>query len=134
MGLARRQGREAKRHEVARGTRHGRVTALRMQRPLSVNDLVHTCPHVVRDTEGRGYAASVHALERVDGLWETWLEFRGLGRDVTLRTQRESVQPDRRAVLYWAAGLQPSYLDGALLRATRARLTELRAMFPRRAA
>ena len=99
-----------------------------------MNDLVHTCPHVVRDTEGRGYAASVHALERIDGLWETWLEFRGLGRDVTLRTQRESVQPDRRAVLYWSSGLQPSYLEGALLRATRARLTELRAMFPRRAA
>jgi len=99
-----------------------------------VNDLVHTYTDVVRDREGRGYAASVHALERIDGLWETWLEFRGLGRDVTLRTQRESVQPDRRAVLYWAAGLQPSYLDGALLRATRARLTELRAMFPRRAA
>ncbi|HEY3125925.1 MAG TPA: hypothetical protein VGK07_02610 [Candidatus Limnocylindria bacterium] len=98
-----------------------------------MNDLVHTYADVVRDREGRGYAASVHALERIDGLWETWLEFRGLGRDVTLRTQRESAQPNRRAVLYWAAGLQPSYLDGALDRATRGRLTELRAMFPRRA-
>ncbi len=99
-----------------------------------MNDLVHTYSDVVRDREGRGYAASVHALERVDGLWETWLEFRGLGRDVTLRTQRESEQPNRRAVLYWAAGLQSSYLDGALLRATRVRLTELRTMFEGRAA
>jgi hypothetical protein len=102
--------------------------------PQYVNDLVHTYSEVVRDPEGRGYVASVHALERIDGLWETWLEFRGLGRDVTLSTRRESEQPNRPAVLYWAAGLQPSYLDGALLRATRTRLTELRTMFEGRAA
>lgn len=99
-----------------------------------MNDLVHTYSEVVRDPEGRGYAASVHALERIDGLWETWLEFSGVGREVSLRTRRESEQPDRRAVLYWASGLQPSYLDGALLRATRVRLTELRAMLEGRAA
>jgi len=99
-----------------------------------VNDLVHAYSEVVRDPEGRGYAASVHASERIDGIWETWLEFRGLGRDVTLRTRRESEQANRRAVLYWASGLQPSYLDGALLRATRTRLTELRTMFEGRTA
>lgn len=89
---------------------------------------------VVRDPEGRGYAASAHALERVDGLWETWIEFRGLGRDVPLRTHRESEQPNRRAVLCWASALQASSLDSALLRATRARLTELQLMFEGRAA
>ncbi|HEV8670238.1 MAG TPA: hypothetical protein VGS01_05825 [Candidatus Limnocylindria bacterium] len=99
-----------------------------------MNDLVHTHSDVVRDPEGRGYAASVHALERIDGVWETWIEFRGLGRDVTLRTRRESEQPDQRAARHWAASLPPSYLDGALLRATRARLTELRTMFEGRAA
>ena len=99
-----------------------------------MNDLVHTYSEVVRDAEGRGYAAEVHALERIDGIWETWLEFRGLGRDVMLRTRRESEQTDRRAVNYWASGLQPSYFDGALLRATRVRLTELRTMFEGRAA
>lgn len=99
-----------------------------------MNDLVHTFSEVVRDPEGRGYSAAVHAHERIDGLWETWLEFRGLGRDVTLHTRRESEQPNRRAVLYWASGLQASYLDGALLRATRVRLTELRAMLEGRAA
>lgn len=100
----------------------------------SVNDLVHTYSEVVRDPEGRGYAASVRAKERIDGMWEVWLEFRGLGRDVTLRTPRESEQPNRRAVRYWASGLQPSYLDGALLRATRTRLVELRTLFEGRAA
>lgn len=99
-----------------------------------MNDLLHTYSDVVRDPEGRGYAASVHARERMDGIWEIWLEFRGLGRDVTLRTPRESEQPNRRSVLYWASGLQPTYLDGALLRATRTRLTQLRTMFEGRAA
>ena len=105
-----------------------------MHLPQYVNDRVHTYSEVVRDPEGRGYAASAHALERIDGLWETWLEFRGLGREVTLSTRRESEQPNRTAVLYWAAGLQPTYLDGALLRAMRTRLTELRTMFEGRAA
>ena len=114
--------------------RHEFVTALHMHECRSVNDLVHTFSAVVRDPEGRGYVASVHASERVDGMWELWLEFRGLGREVTLRTRRESEQPNRRALLYWASGLQPSYLDGALLRATRTRLTELRTMFEGRAA
>lgn len=89
---------------------------------------MHAYSEVVRDPEERGYAAAVHAHERIDGVWETWLEFHGLGRDVTLRTRRESEQPNRRAVMYWAAELQPSDLDGALLRATRVRLTELRTM------
>ena len=114
--------------------RHEFVTALRMHECRSVNDLIHTFSEVVRDPEGRGYVASVQAGERIDGIWETWLEFRGLGRDVTLRTGRESEQPNHRAVRYWASGLQPSYLDGALLRATRTRLTELRTMFEGRAA
>ncbi|HEY6201808.1 MAG TPA: hypothetical protein VI056_02080 [Candidatus Limnocylindria bacterium] len=76
----------------------------------------------------------MYASERIDGIWQSWLEFRGIGRDVTLRTRRESEQANHRAVLYWASGLQPSYLDGALLRATRTRLTELGTMFEGRAA
>ncbi|HEV8230166.1 MAG TPA: hypothetical protein VGQ86_09425 [Candidatus Limnocylindria bacterium] len=99
-----------------------------------MNDLVHTYSDVVRDGEGRGYVASVHALERVDGLWEAWIEFQGIGHDITLRTGRESEQSDRRGVKYWASGLQPSYLDGALRRALRARLVQLRTLLEGRAA
>jgi hypothetical protein len=99
-----------------------------------VNDLIHGYQDVLRDPEGRAYAASAHALQRVDGVWEAWIEFRGLGRSVTLRTGRESERADRRAILQWAASLQPSYLDGALLRATRVRLTQLRTLLEGRAA
>lgn len=97
-------------------------------------DLIYGYPDVLRDAEGRPYAASAHALQRVDGVWEAWIEFRGLGRDVTLRTGRESERPDRGAIVQWSKTLQPSYLDGALLRATRVRLTELRTLLEGRAA
>jgi hypothetical protein len=99
-----------------------------------VTDLIHSYQEVVRDPEGRTYAASAHAIERTDGVWESWLEFRGMGRGVTLRTGRESERADRRAIMQWAATLQHSYLDGALLRATRVRLTQLRSLLEGRAA
>lgn len=99
-----------------------------------MNDIIHRYQDVLRDPEGRSYRASAHALQRVDGVWESWIEFRGLGRDVTLRTGRESERADRGAITQWAAALPPSYLDGALLRATRVRLTQLRTLFEGRAA
>lgn len=105
-----------------------------MQRHGAVTDLIHAYQDAVRDPEGRRYAASAHAIERTDGVWEAWLEFRGMGRGVTLRTGRESERADRRAIMQWAATLQPSYLDGALLRATRVRLTQLRSLLEGRAA
>ena len=48
-------------------------------------------------------------------MWEGWIEFAGDG-DV-LRTPRETTQPDRDALEYWATGLSPTYLEGALRRA-----------------
>ena len=99
-----------------------------------MNDIIHSYQDVLRDPEGRAYRASAHALQRVDGVWESWIEFRGLGRDVTLRTDRESERADRAAMTQWAAALPPSYLDGALLRATRVRLTQLRTLLEGRAA
>jgi hypothetical protein len=37
-----------------------------------------------------------------------------------LTTANETTQPDRHAVEYWAAGLEPLYLEGAFSRALRA--------------
>jgi len=34
-----------------------------------------------------------------------------------LRTEQETSQPNRAAIEYWADGLEPIYLDGALARA-----------------
>jgi hypothetical protein len=34
-----------------------------------------------------------------------------------LRTGRETTQPNRDAVAYWASGLEPVYFEGAFVRA-----------------
>jgi hypothetical protein len=34
-----------------------------------------------------------------------------------LRTERETTQPDKAVLEYWATGLEPIYFEGALARA-----------------
>jgi hypothetical protein len=53
-----------------------------------------------------------------DGLWEGWIEFLG-ATDGTLaiRSPRETEQPNRDDLMYWAQGLTETYLEGALARA-----------------
>ena len=50
-----------------------------------------------------------------DGLWEGWIEFVSPSR--TVRSPRETEQPNRDALVYWAEGLTVAYLEGALDRA-----------------
>ncbi|HJQ19259.1 MAG TPA: hypothetical protein VJ867_02850 [Gemmatimonadaceae bacterium] len=59
------------------------------------------------------------ALGRVakDGLWEGWLEFTRAGDDEMVTTRRETEQPNRADLIYWAQGLTQTYLEGALERA-----------------
>jgi hypothetical protein len=52
------------------------------------------------------------------GHWEGWIEFLPVGIDRSpVRTARETTQPDRHAVAYWAGGISSTYLEGALARA-----------------
>ena len=63
------------------------------------------------------YVAWVCGEQRVDGTWEGWLEFHPTqGTGQVLRTDQETSQPNRSALEYWADGLEPIYLDGALAR------------------
>lgn len=64
------------------------------------------------------YVVQICAEERIDRTWEAWLEFHptDIGRPV-LRTDQETSQPNRAAIEYWAHGLEPIYLEGALARA-----------------
>jgi hypothetical protein len=56
--------------------------------------------------------------ERPDGhLWEGWIEFVPTDGGPVLATARETSQGTLEALAYWATGLQPVYLDGALARA-----------------
>lgn len=52
-----------------------------------------------------------------DGLWEGWLEFSLAGSDEIVLTERETEQPNRADLKYWAEGLSQTYLEGALDRA-----------------
>ena len=82
---------------------------------------VHIHTHSARIArEGTEYEVSVFGAERADGTWTGWLEFRAVrGAGVTCRTNQETSQPSRRALEYWAGGLERVYLDGALVRACR---------------
>ena len=80
----------------------------------------HRRAYRVRGADGTLYTVRTYADEREDGIWEGWLEFVPVGRsEPRLRTDRETSQPNRAAVEYWATGLEPVYLEGALKRAHR---------------
>jgi hypothetical protein len=82
-------------------------------------ELIQTYAEVVRDSRDVPFIASAHGEERDDGTWEGWLEFSpAAGEGPTRRTGRETTQPNRDALRYWASGLEPLYLDGAFARAT----------------
>jgi len=71
----------------------------------------------VRTPEGILYAAQTYAAPQSDGIWAGWLEFTPvIGEGPVLRTERETTQPSKDAVLYWATGIEPVYLQGAFER------------------
>ena len=79
--------------------------------------LIHEYTHSVAG-QGRVFRAQAFGRERPDGTWTGWLEFEPEdepGR--RLRTGEETSQPNLTAVEYWAGGLEPVYLEGALERA-----------------
>ena len=79
---------------------------------------IHQHSAVVQGDGGKRYRARVYGEERRDGTWSGWLEFVPTdGSTRVVRTDQETSQPDRRAVEYWAGGLEPVYLEGALQRA-----------------
>lgn len=50
--------------------------------------------------------------------WEGWLEFTPIGGQFqSIATERETTQPNRTDLDYWATGLSSVYLEGALQRA-----------------
>jgi hypothetical protein len=71
----------------------------------------------VTDSEGSTYSARACGSEMVDGRWQGWIEFSPLDGGDPIRSGRETTQPNRADALYWATGLTPVYLEGALERA-----------------
>ena len=69
--------------------------------------------------DGSRYEARACGAPMPDGCWEGWIEFVPIAGGEPVRTSRETTQPNRTDTEYWASGLTPVYLDGALNRALR---------------
>lgn len=68
--------------------------------------------------DGRSYVPrACGGAQEAGGLWEGWIEFVPADGSDVLRTPRETQQPNRDDLLYWATGLTTVYLEGALRRA-----------------
>jgi hypothetical protein len=66
---------------------------------------------------GRIYEARACGGPMAGGTWEGWIEFVPVDGGAPLRSPRETTQPNRTDTEYWATGLTPVYLEGALARA-----------------
>lgn len=74
---------------------------------------------VLTTAGGVRYRARALGATMPDGRWYGWLEFEPLAAGPVLETPRETTQPNRDALSYWALGLTPIYLEGALDRTAR---------------
>lgn len=68
--------------------------------------------------DGRTYRPQACGGVMSTGAWEGWLEFLPVGgAGIPVRSGRETEQPNRADLKYWAEGLTQVYLEGALNRA-----------------
>ena len=72
-------------------------------------------PVVAKD--GATYIARACGGEMDNSMWQGWLEFLPIESGEPVRSGRETTQPNRQDTEYWATGLTPIYLEGALDRA-----------------
>jgi hypothetical protein len=88
-----------------------------------MTEVIHDFAYEVPDADGHLYLARALGRQRKGRtVWEGWLEFTPLGgRGIVRRSPIETTQPNRDAVAYWASGLEPVYLEGALERAISSR-------------
>ncbi len=80
-----------------------------------MSELIHEIPHPFVGPDRALYTVRVCGAERADGTWAAWLQFHPAGGPIR-RTERETSQPNRDALVYWATGLEPVYLEGAFAR------------------
>jgi len=71
----------------------------------------------VTGPDGTLYEARACGSPMPGGTWQGWIEFVPLDGGEPLRSGRETTQPNRVDTAYWATGVSPVYLEGALKRA-----------------
>ena len=73
---------------------------------------------IVSETDGNRWNPRACGRRGDGHMWEGWIEFVPLDTaSPSVRSRRESTQPSRDSLVYWATGLTPVYLKGALERA-----------------
>ena len=89
---------------------------MRHQLPMAV--VLVDFENTIAGADGSRWAARACGRRGAGNMWEGWIEFVPLDLErKPIRSRRESTQPSREALLYWATGLTPLYLRGALTRA-----------------
>src|SRR5690349_6509673 len=81
-----------------------------------MSETLMTYADAVSDPHGTYIARAVGRLAD-DEMWEAWIEFVPIAGGDVIITGVESRQPARQHLAYWATGLTPVYLEGALHRA-----------------
>ena len=67
-------------------------------------------------SNGQTYEVRACGSPLDDVRWQGWLEFEPVDGGETIRSGRETTQPNRADTIYWATGLTPVYIEGALER------------------
>ena len=92
--------------------------------PKAMSEVLVDYENTVAGADGSRWAARACGRKGPGNMWEGWIEFVPLDLDrKPIRSTRETTQPSREDLLYWATGLTPVYLRGALTRALEAPLT-----------
>jgi hypothetical protein len=91
--------------------------AIRLHFEFAMAQVLVQYTDVLTDEDGISYRAHACGAPMADGKWQGWLEFLPLDGSAPIRSARETTQPNEKDVEYWATGLTPVYLQGALKRA-----------------
>ena len=78
-------------------------------------ELIHSFAASVTDETGTVWRGRAYGRPD-ENLWLGSIVFMNEAGE-TVETAVETTQPDRAALEYWASGIEPIYLDGALARA-----------------
>jgi hypothetical protein len=89
----------------------------RLGRRRSMAEVLVEFSDVVITAGGSRYMARACGSAVESGHWQGWVEFIDLETGDAVRSPRETTQPNRTDTVYWATGLTPVYLEGALQRA-----------------
>ena len=76
---------------------------------------IHRCASTVIDDVGTRWVPIALGMRRADETWIGWIEFHARDGDVRV-TGRETTQSTLDALMYWATGLEATFLEGAFSR------------------